>query len=608
MFSVRKMIVAALLMLAFTWFAKAQTSPGFIDEVPLCANYPNTKCSNTTPTNPLSLNQAFTNKADYPLPTISVASANPPILCNGSDQTANLNTLLAALQTAGTGGTLQFQACTYLFSSGTCITLPNDGATVPNQVPFIFQGVGNFDNASYTPRPTNGTIFDMRCTDTYGRIKSFGLGVLRMRGITITNNGSSTGTPFIYVTNTVASIKENTFWGAADRTTANQNEDVIVYGGTTTTAGGGPAAPFQGYISDFSNNYVNYTRRMIVGQTFWNGGLVSYNYNGIQSGCGSLTGPACVIIDITGNVSSAIGPKFIGNVFEVENYNYCMRLTAVVGASIIANDAFDQGTGTLGCVYLNTNSVNNTIIPGYIGNGTPGNNYVVDPNGYMAAGSETFLSAYNGEPSNFGLMNAYNLTITQAASAGVNLSFGGAIAFGSGSFLSSIGANVYGFGSTFGAFNGYVHAASGEFDTSIFTPQIANVTNNGPIITIPSTYLGIFDRTAANTNLDLLGSASKTGGYLSISSSSSGADTGDILKIAPTTASSNATNVLASFGVPVRVPGFTIGALPSCVAGLAGARAYVTNGQTTPTFLGTVSTTGAVVAPVFCNGSAWVYG
>ena len=52
----------------------------------------------------------------------------------------------------------------------------------------------------------------------------------------------------------------------------------------------------------------------------------------------------------------------------------------------------------------------------------------------------------------------------------------------------------------------------------------------------------------------------------------------------------------------------TIGALPSCVAGLAGARYVVNNGQTTPTFLGTVSATGAVVAPVFCNGSAWVYG
>jgi hypothetical protein len=53
---------------------------------------------------------------------------------------------------------------------------------------------------------------------------------------------------------------------------------------------------------------------------------------------------------------------------------------------------------------------------------------------------------------------------------------------------------------------------------------------------------------------------------------------------------------------------FTIGTLPTCNGGIEGFRAFVTNGQTTPTFLGTVSTTGAVVAPVFCNGSGWVYG
>jgi len=54
--------------------------------------------------------------------------------------------------------------------------------------------------------------------------------------------------------------------------------------------------------------------------------------------------------------------------------------------------------------------------------------------------------------------------------------------------------------------------------------------------------------------------------------------------------------------------GFTIANLPSCGGSTKGARLYVTNAQTTPTFLGTVSTTGSVVAPVFCNGSAWIYG
>lgn len=51
---------------------------------------------------------------------------------------------------------------------------------------------------------------------------------------------------------------------------------------------------------------------------------------------------------------------------------------------------------------------------------------------------------------------------------------------------------------------------------------------------------------------------------------------------------------------------YTIATLPA--APLTGTSAYVTNGQTSPTFLGAVSTTGTTVAPVFYNGTGWVYG
>jgi len=45
--------------------------------------------------------------------------------------------------------------------------------------------------------------------------------------------------------------------------------------------------------------------------------------------------------------------------------------------------------------------------------------------------------------------------------------------------------------------------------------------------------------------------------------------------------------------------------LPAASAGLKGARAVVSD-ATTPTFLGAYVSGGAVVAPVLCNGSAWV--
>jgi hypothetical protein len=57
----------------------------------------------------------------------------------------------------------------------------------------------------------------------------------------------------------------------------------------------------------------------------------------------------------------------------------------------------------------------------------------------------------------------------------------------------------------------------------------------------------------------------------------------------------------------VQTSGYAIASLPTCNSGSKGMQTFVTNGQTTPTYLGTVSTTGSVIAPVFCNGSNWVY-
>jgi hypothetical protein len=49
--------------------------------------------------------------------------------------------------------------------------------------------------------------------------------------------------------------------------------------------------------------------------------------------------------------------------------------------------------------------------------------------------------------------------------------------------------------------------------------------------------------------------------------------------------------------------GYTVATLPA--AGTAGRRTYVTD-ATLPTFLGTLTGGGAVVCPVFDNGTAWV--
>ncbi len=58
----------------------------------------------------------------------------------------------------------------------------------------------------------------------------------------------------------------------------------------------------------------------------------------------------------------------------------------------------------------------------------------------------------------------------------------------------------------------------------------------------------------------------------------------------------------------ITTAGYTInGTLPSCATAQRGMFAYVTNGQASPPYLGAATTTGTVVAPVFCNGVNWVY-
>jgi hypothetical protein len=79
---------------------------------------------------------------------------------------------------------------------------------------------------------------------------------------------------------------------------------------------------------------------------------------------------------------------------------------------------------------------------------------------------------------------------------------------------------------------------------------------------------------------------------------------GDLFTVAASGAST--TTIAASLGT-VGSAGYAIAGLPSCNSTYKGQTAYVTNGVTSPVYLATVSTTGSTVAPVFCNGTNWIY-
>lgn len=61
----------------------------------------------------------------------------------------------------------------------------------------------------------------------------------------------------------------------------------------------------------------------------------------------------------------------------------------------------------------------------------------------------------------------------------------------------------------------------------------------------------------------------------------------------------------ATFSTTIKTGAYTVATLPTCNAGAAGTRAYVTD-ATAPTWNAALTGGGAVVAPAFCNGTAWV--
>ena len=87
------------------------------------------------------------------------------------------------------------------------------------------------------------------------------------------------------------------------------------------------------------------------------------------------------------------------------------------------------------------------------------------------------------------------------------------------------------------------------------------------------------------------------------------ADTSGILAFqsgsTPTTAVTIDASQNASFVGTLRMASYTVATLP--VAGTIGRRAIVTNALA-PTFLASVVGGGAIVVPVYDNGTAWVVG
>lgn len=283
-----------------------------------------------------------------------------------TDDTAAFN--LALAQAAATRATILLGPKTYLILGQ--ITLPNDGAVPAKMAPIRIMGSG----AQWSGRgvfAAGGTVLDLRYSGTEGKIRSNGLGVLEITGVTF-RDGAGTSTPFLYTTNTTLLVHGNSFVGSKSGTLCDQ--DAIVLGGTTEVEGGsGWNDGFQGYGTVIRENYFNGIRRAVYGRTFANGVVVRDNT--IWSGSGSnLAGGAAIEFDnpAVGATQSASGNFISGNLLEVGSYPYGIKFGRAAQNLAIGNGMFDNTGTTLAAVRYESTALANWVVHGWLGGGLTG--------------------------------------------------------------------------------------------------------------------------------------------------------------------------------------------------------------------------------------------
>ena len=282
----------------------------------------------------------------------------------GDGVTDDSQALIDALQFLKiTGGKIMFKAKTYLIAQQ--ILMPDSEAVdLPTLASIIFEGVG----ANHTGRggePVGGTILDMTYSGTYGKLVTLGLGYFEICRLTFRDNSASS-TPFIYNTYTTMHIHDCGFYGSKNGSLADQ--DAIIMGGTQQIEGPrGYDVGFQGYGTIIKDNYFSRIRRMIYGRVFFNANIIQNNT--VWSTCGTnLFDGACIELDgdpaSTGGQVNA-GNVISGNLIEMPNYVYGIKLTKSEKNTFLANNFYDENSTTISFYNFNVNAGYNYILAGF---------------------------------------------------------------------------------------------------------------------------------------------------------------------------------------------------------------------------------------------------
>lgn len=300
------------------------------------------------------------------------SKAQADYVCDGVNDHAEILDAIGVI--LDTGGVLVLTDGT--FNCPGQFVLANDGATPPKQKPLVIRGSG----ASMSGRGTGvfgGTVLNMTFDGDYGKLVTSGLGLLDISGVTFTDTGGS-DTPWIYTTNTTLHVHSNAFIGS--KSGVNCDQDAIILGGTTQVEGhGGLDDGFQGYGTIIQNNYFDHIRRAVYGRVFANGVVVRDNTIWNNSGSNLVDGAAIEFSNVAETPSqSDAGNLIIGNLIEIMNYPYGIKLGVANQNSIIHNNMYDSTAVSLAAVRLESSATQNIIIDGMIPGGVTS---VSDANG-----------------------------------------------------------------------------------------------------------------------------------------------------------------------------------------------------------------------------------
>src|SRR5262252_9135234 len=157
-------------------------------------------------------------------------------LCDGTtDDSTAVTNAIAAANSAGTGGIIEFPPGTCVINSQ--IALPNDGGSPAKQLPFRLHGAMSA-KAGQQNAPYGGTRLLLGYSGSGAKIVTTARGVLELDHLSLEESGATTTTPFLLTNFTILSVDANKFYRYSSKALTTCDQDAILLGTSSTGMGG----------------------------------------------------------------------------------------------------------------------------------------------------------------------------------------------------------------------------------------------------------------------------------------------------------------------------------------------------------------------------------